>query len=874
MKLRAIRLSDVRGFAQKAVAFEAIADGMNVIAEANEYGKSTIFDALIAVLFHKASSRNAEVRGLSPYGGGAPTVEVDLETEEGLFRVHKRFLSSPAASVTALPAGRQIAAADAAQDWLSGILDGAQSGDGPTGLLWVQQGHSLASPASVGDRGGYLARFLDQEVGAAVGGGGLARVLRSVDQRLDGLVTSGQQRPRFAYKDAVDARDRLDREVTEITSRVNEVERLLLDLREIDHQLAELEGSDTDKEVRARVEQARVAELAAREARGEISRLQTSAESIQADADRAQAGAQLLAKAQMDARARSDARDALALALIDIQKRETDIATRAAEADQLCSAAMISVDEARRTLNAQQLIAQTRIARGRADSLTTALAEALAVRSRIEDLRGRLGVHLVGPGEMDALEAAAEAARTAQARLEVSRPTVVIDYVPGATAKVVARGQPLKAGDVVTVDGRLPIQIEGVGTLTIEAGEGREVERLQAESEAAQTSLSTLLGTVRCADLSSARTQFRERPVIAAEIEAAEREFTRLAPNGVEALRAELSAAENQLGENIPEDVEEIGEPMARQALDDAELTLEAARTNRDGLRDRHASAREELAGCKAQLAGLSERIANDNDELGLPDSWPNQLTALRKAADDAIARATAAAVAYRDAEANAPDLDAAVAERERLEQQLENRRARLTRLGSERARLRGLIEAAQAEGVEELLAMRRDELVATNMRVAAFDADVRALRLLGDTVRSQQAEIREQYFAPVMRELQPLLGQVLTDSELVLGDGFVPSHLRRNGREEPCESLSGGTREQIAILTRLAFARMMARKGRAMPVILDDAIVYSDDERIERMFTALTMAARDVQMIVLTCRQRAFDGLGGNVLVAQPWLR
>jgi uncharacterized protein YhaN len=49
----------------------------------------------------------------------------------------------------------------------------------------------------------------------------------------------------------------------------------------------------------------------------------------------------------------------------------------------------------------------------------------------------------------------------------------------------------------------------------------------------------------------------------------------------------------------------------------------------------------------------------------------------------------------------------------------------------------------------------------------------------------------------------------------------------------------------------------------------LDDALVHSDDDRIEAMFTALHRVAQDQQIIVLTCRQRAFASLGGDRLRA-----
>jgi uncharacterized protein YhaN len=97
--------------------------------------------------------------------------------------------------------------------------------------------------------------------------------------------------------------------------------------------------------------------------------------------------------------------------------------------------------------------------------------------------------------------------------------------------------------------------------------------------------------------------------------------------------------------------------------------------------------------------------------------------------------------------------------------------------------------------------------------------------------------------------------------------ESLLPDTLIRDGQEEPIDILSGGTQEQVALLVRLAFARMLAAAGRVAPVILDDALVFTDDDRIERMFDALHRQAGDLQIIVLTCRQRAFRDLGGKAL-------
>ena len=52
-----------------------------------------------------------------------------------------------------------------------------------------------------------------------------------------------------------------------------------------------------------------------------------------------------------------------------------------------------------------------------------------------------------------------------------------------------------------------------------------------------------------------------------------------------------------------------------------------------------------------------------------------------------------------------------------------------------------------------------------------------------------------------------------------------------------------------------------------ARSAIFDDALAFSDDERMERMFDILSRAGERVQIIVLTCRKRLFARLGAGTL-------
>jgi hypothetical protein len=42
---------------------------------------------------------------------------------------------------------------------------------------------------------------------------------------------------------------------------------------------------------------------------------------------------------------------------------------------------------------------------------------------------------------------------------------------------------------------------------------------------------------------------------------------------------------------------------------------------------------------------------------------------------------------------------------------------------------------------------------------------------------------------------------------------------------------------------------------------------VFSDDRRMQLMFDILNMAAHNVQVLVLTCRERLFQEVGGRAL-------
>ena len=86
------------------------------------------------------------------------------------------------------------------------------------------------------------------------------------------------------------------------------------------------------------------------------------------------------------------------------------------------------------------------------------------------------------------------------------------------------------------------------------------------------------------------------------------------------------------------------------------------------------------------------------------------------------------------------------------------------------------------------------------------------------DPQESARSHARETYLLPVMSELRPLLELLFDDVSITFDEKtLLPQKLLRNGQEEDVERLSGGMREQLSVLTRLAF-RIPSRRMTVVP--------------------------------------------------------
>lgn len=816
MKLRALELEQFRKF-DRPLRIVGMTDGLNLIVGPNEMGKSTVFAALQAALFERHRSQAQAVRSYQPAGhdGASPRVDVSFEIAGRSYRIEKRFLRRPGADL-ALPDGRHLhgeVAEEALDDLLAGG-GGGLSGNGRKStpealgiwsLLWVGQGQSVNVPEMASGARATLHNVLDAEVGEILGGDHGEALIKTIEQALYELVYKAG-RPRGPYKEADDARRALAGEIADLEARHEELER---DLNELDAVRAGLERLRADQSPSEMGEE--LAELAQRR---DLLMVQCAA-TREAEADLKERRGDLDRAAAERAR-RQTLREALVAAAAECQRAiatETDAASAAADAERLAD-------------------------------------EQAAATERLQATFDQAGNHQRGLQRL--LQAIRQRDDTGAA-LRAAASEVVFDLEAGAPERVRVGGRPLGAsGRALRIVDPLEIEIAEVGRITVRpvVPARRRLQTSLRDAERRITEELKALG-LRPSDPRARQLEFDlatgERPQRAAVGAAGRRRGDSSWPEAVTVENA-LAEAERQINallSQLRQARSQLAEAVDRRH-DSAEVRGRAI-ARREQAERRLEELRAELAA--AEPAATDDDLAANTEQLqGEIESAEQRLRQLREQAP----------------QQSSEELEGRIAE---LHEAAARQTAALHEHELAMERLGARIQALAGGGLEERLATSRRRYDELERECARYRREVESLELLLRILQDAEQTAKERYVGPLVGRIRPYLDALFPGADLEVDDAFRITAVARGSGAEPFDRLSEGTREQIAILTRLAFAELLVDQGRPAMLILDDALVFSDDRRIEQMFEILARAAAKLQIIVLTCRERVFEGLSAHRL-------
>ena len=832
MILHRLMLEDFRGVVREEVELEP--RGVLVIEGPNESGKTSLMDALEMLLEHKASSGRAEIKAASPVGRDVPVVvEAEFTVDGQRMRYRKEFVRGKRTSLEFPGSTRPALSGDDAHDHVRDLLDRQVDRS-----LW--KALRIAQDEPVG------------QVDAAKGMGSLRRALDAAaggeDPTGDDSLMDRVAEERNRYLTA--RRGEPTGELARSETRLAEARGALSEARA---RHAELDAAVSDHEAQASVHRAR----------------QESLTTLRAEVDRLEAAGRVVDELRR-ARAAADAELDRAVAAHDAASgalRERRALVARAE------------DEQRRhdDLSAATAVAAERMAPAQARARRRADLEGIERLLRTletlgEELRGKetdLAAIAVPDGAVEACRRAEDALRQAVARSAASAPRVEI----AGEGDVRVAGESLDAGTGWTRD-IVEETVFEVGAVSLTVVPAGDTEAVRREENAARTERDRLLADLGIDSVEEADQRARRAEGLRAEVAALRRRRADLLgadnPQDLEDRRADLRAlladapepaAEEEGGPAAP-DADGAGDPaeetanaeqaLARCRADDRAADVEAAtlRTEHATKAALAAEAAGRLGECRDALSAAREAVSDRDLEEAEAET--------REHAQSARDKAQQARAALEDALADAPpDL-------------LENARASFATLAAEErdsaaavATALGRVNAIGDQGRLEAVATAERELNAAERENAALWRRARAADLLHRTLVARRSEALLAYQEPFHRAVVELGSLVYgRDFDVRLGEDLTILSRRIGDVTVDYESLSGGAREQLAVIVRIACARLVGDDG--VPVFLDDTMGYTDPTRRLTMGAVIAAAAATSQVIVLTCDRARFAGIGG----------
>ena len=133
--------------------------------------------------------------------------------------------------------------------------------------------------------------------------------------------------------------------------------------------------------------------------------------------------------------------------------------------------------------------------------------------------------------------------------------------------------------------------------------------------------------------------------------------------------------------------------------------------------------------------------------------------------------------------------------------------------------------------------------------------------------------EILEQSYEKMRNTVTPKFTQELSKNISEITDGKYNKIMFNdevgliielgNGNYVPASKLSIGTIDQLYLSLRLSMAEELSKES--LPIILDEAFAYYDEERLENILEYINKKFNNHQMIILTCTDREKKILNNN---------
>ncbi|MHA2788696.1 AAA family ATPase [Corynebacterium sp. S7] len=857
MRIHSLSFSNVR-----AVDHFELTDlpdtGVSVIYGDNEAGKSTILDALHAVLTEPHKAKNKVTRPLKPvHKDEGPEVKLRATIGPYEFEISKRWFNKPKSELSiSTPRSENYTGREADEKLASIVAEHLDQALVDT--LFMRQDELPSGIEAVGIPS--MTRALDAGVEEGETGTEDTELMQRIEKEyLEYFTKSG--RPVKAVTDLgarLDAAEqelelkqaeasRLGGHVDEVARRTNEITQATADLPQAEADVAEKQA------LAEAANQAKDLEGAASE---RAMHTRSVVERVEAELQQRAALKQRVKEAKENKEALGDKRKEVEASAAEEEKTVASLKALLDEA----AVAEVTCREALKEANAVLGLVRDASRIAEVDELLASIADASAA---VDELREKTPERVITDEDVRAVETAANDV-VIQERLRESAAAKLVIVTPGsASVRVDGVEQELEEGAELDIHEGTTLAV-GEFEATYRPARGSE-DGTQALNKA-RKELAELLAERGCASLEELRTLRDEyRTHNDALKQALSRRDAIIGSRNVDDLKAEVERLRQRTeGAEVPEIGSDEAQSLVDKAQEEADAAVAALAQAESALKPwAEAKAAQELKVVEARI-----EVAQRAEDQAVKELEVAELAAPES---DIQQQLQQAALEYTQAQEKWQTAKEALAQAQPevannllvgAQTKVDNLQQRIRDAENRVAELKGYIQ--QAEGIAERVDILSGEVEKLQLDHDRTSRRAAAIELLRSTMHAHRDEARRKYSAPFSEALKKYASVVFgPEVSFELDDKLQVEARTINRTTVSMDSLSGGAQEQLAVVTRFAIAELAAQGSDGQvqaPVIVDDALGSTDPVRLELMNTLFTQVGKHNQVIVLTCFPQRYD--------------
>lgn len=867
MKLQRLRVEQLRLFRQ-SLEIPDFTAGINLFSGPNESGKSSLVRAIRAAFFER--HRSSSVDDLQPWGdtSAAPEVELEFEHEGQVWHLIKRFLQKKRCDLTV---DGQDFSGEEAEGKLAALFGFEFSGSGASkakhwgipGLLWIEQGQGQEVRESIEFASDHLKSALGATLGEIASTSG-DDIIRAVEElRSEYLTKTG--RPTGEYKEAEDKLVGLEAALQELNSKITNYQSQVDRLGELRQQHARDEAERPWESLQQKLDQAKQ-QYAAASKLSEQQVLDNKAlndcqQNIQLVSEQLKAFQKQAEVLQERQQAQTQAQAELE----ELQEQQAQIHANLEKAKTRYLSARDLERKSREQHQRQSLVRENEQYSDQKQKLSSSLENAKKVQLELSAYQKEQSTCRIDAKDLKQLRKLDSDLRELKIQQQSIATRMKFELQPGKS--LLLDGQALEgAGERLLLE-QAELEIAGIGKVQIIPG-GEDLGELVRNLEQTQDRLASLLQKIQVDSVSTAEERAERYRILQATITSQQQLLQSHAPEGTEALEAELKLIEQQslaLQERLaelPESTADIPSPkVAEQQLEAAEAALKATEAAEQQYLRAVVAAEQQANSATAELTKLQTTLA-DPQRAKREQENSQRLIELRANEVTLNAAITARTLLINDAR---PDI--LQQDMQRFENSANQSESTFRTRKVELARLEAELSALGAQGLEEERAKQVVGLEALTRRQAELKRRAEASSMLLDLLREKRQVLTRRLQAPLQRHLNHYLQLLFPQASLEVDENLIPGKLIRAGihgtEAGGFEALSFGAREQMGLISRLAYADLLKEAGKPTLIILDDALVHSDEPRLQQMKRIIFDAGQRHQILLFTCHPEKWMDMG-----------